>query len=838
VFFLGAMLVSNICLADVILQDGFEDGDANGWVLNGNISVNGLKAIGNYSLRHKKRATSVISVPTTGFSEVSITMNLAATSLETNDSCYAEYSTDDGGAWSTLVEVHNGNDTGTFFSATVMTAAADDNADLQLRFRSTGANPGDYCWGDEVSVTGTPGGIDPEADIAVSGSAAFGSLEINTVADRNITVSNAGTANLVIGSLSGLSAPFSIVSDACSSSTQAPGASCLVTLRFSPIIAGYQSATLNIPSNDPDEAVVEIAVSGTGTASGGGGFDPNFDPLNGSGSVSRSQLTSNTLQNGSDPGSRIDLSAWAVPVNAAQPDHIFEGSLELFGEASGGSFKEIKDSYRYTNRKDSTRKHLPEFNFEFVQTGTHLFPVERGTMTDNHPEWEYILESGRVWKENGDNGYSRAAIPFTLHQKNANCMHNGVLTFLFMDDGSTSQAAYQISSETCLYYKVDMWGLLDAAYTPASVSNADSLRQAYQDEVNRRMPVKPISDLALDYPGTDASQFGSAAETDPDHMTMYGFVIDGVHYTGGCETRYGSYPYCNNLVVPSYSAAKSAFASLALMRLELKYPGFTGNVVADQVLECAANGNWDDVTYGNVIDMATGNYNSGLYMRDEGAVHTNDLFLPLDHASKINYACSQYAREDTPGSKWVYHTSDTYILGTAMNADVKDLEGAGQDIFSNTLVNEIFKPIGTSPTSQVSRRTYDSVQQPFTGWGLSFLRDDVARLSQFLNVDNGMVAGQMLVDAYELDAALQRNPGDRGLNPLTDFKYNNGFWAHEIKSNISCTADVWVPFMSGFGGITVLLLPNDTAYYVFSDDDTYLWMKAAQESHRIRSLCP
>jgi len=85
---------------------------------------------------------------------------------------------------------------------------------------------------------------------------------------------------------------------------------------------------------------------------------------------------------------------------------------------------------------------------------------------------------------------------------------------------------------------------------------------------------------------------------------------------------------------------------------------------------------------------------------------------------------------------------------------------------------------------------------------------------------------------------MQRDPGDRGQDPLADFKYNNGFWAHEIKSYISCSGDTWVPLMSGYGGISVVLLPNGTTYYMFSDDDTYLWMKAAQESHSIRSLCP
>jgi hypothetical protein len=127
----------------------------------------------------------------------------------------------------------------------------------------------------------------------------------------------------------------------------------------------------------------------------------------------------------------------------------------------------------------------------------------------------------------------------------------------------------------------------------------------------------------------------------------------------------------------------------------------------------------------------------------------------------------------------------------------KDLEGGSKDIFNDLLVEEILKPIGTSPASQVSRRTYDGVQQPFTGWGMTYLRDDVARITQFLNVDGGQVNGEMLFDTFEFDAAMQRDPGDRGLDPLDDFKYNNGFWAHEIKSFVGCPADIWVPFMSG-----------------------------------------
>jgi hypothetical protein len=52
-----------------------------------------------------------------------------------------------------------------------------------------------------------------------------------------------------------------------------------------------------------------------------------------------------------------------------------------------------------------------------------------------------------------------------------------------------------------------------------------------------------------------------------------GFVIDGVHYSGGCPTRHGAYPFCENLDLPSYSLAKSMVAGIALMRLERLYPG-------------------------------------------------------------------------------------------------------------------------------------------------------------------------------------------------------------------------------------------------------------------------
>src|SRR3546814_14455623 len=71
-------------------------------------------------------------------------------------------------------------------------------------------------------------------------------------------------------------------------------------------------------------------------------------------------------------------------------------------------------------------------------------------------------------------------------------------------------------------------------------------------------------------------------------------------------------------------------------------PGTCDQVSGDHVPACAANGNWGDVTFGNARDMATGNYALAGYMGDEGATHTNGLFLTETHAEKIDYRSEEH----------------------------------------------------------------------------------------------------------------------------------------------------------------------------------------------------
>ncbi len=115
-------------------------------------------------------------------------------------------------------------------------------------------------------------------DIAVSDSAAaandllidFGPVTLGSSSDQLVTVTNAGSADLRLGSVAStdpLAAPFSIPAggDDCSGALLAPSASCTLTVRFAPAAASAASESFDIPSDDPDENPVTFSLTGTGT---------------------------------------------------------------------------------------------------------------------------------------------------------------------------------------------------------------------------------------------------------------------------------------------------------------------------------------------------------------------------------------------------------------------------------------------------------------------------------------------------------------------------------------------------------------------------------------------
>ncbi|WP_395641279.1 hypothetical protein [Rudaea sp.] len=718
----GLLLNSVLAHGNTIFSENFQGGSYPSWTLSGNGHDAANYYAGNYSMRLDGLRQGTIAVSSQGYSSVSLSMDLAALYLVSGDYCYAEYSTNGGTSWNILNSLGVASATGAMHTATV-SSGLENNPNLQLRFRAyTLYNH--YCYGDNVSLSGTP--------------------------------------------------------------------------------------------------------IGSGV----------YDPLTGNGSVSRTQLTYTFLTTGGTP-SLIDYSHYALPANAANPTNTFQGRLTLSGQASGGNAVEVDSNNNLPAYPQAAQ--LPSFAFDFVQDGTHFIPVTRGKIEGTHPSWALVLEPGRVWNENGDNGYSRVALPFSLQERNQDCVWNGVMTFLFKNDGSISNVVYQNAGETCKYLKVNFWGRLGATYVPATVANAAAIKSAYEAEVARRMPVKPIAALATDYPASGVVVANIGSDVTAADMTIYGVAYNGVHYVGGCQTRYGTYPFCEVLDVPSYSTAKSVFGAYGLMRLEQKYTGTQRTLrIRDYVSECSGT-QWNMATLESAMDMATGNYDSSTLHADEASTAMlNGFFLVTTHAQKVSFACG-YTNKSTPGTTFVYHTSDTYLLGRAMNMYYKAQAGSSADFFNDVVVGEIYKPLGLSPTTYTTLRTQDSAAQAHTGFGLIYVRDDVVKLAEFMGKAQGKIQGTQTLDSSMVAATLNLGSGGLQAGTAAD-RYNNGFWYYDLHQstshNFSCSGAKWIPYMSGYGGISVVLMPNGMVYYNFSDNDEYTWLKTAVELDKIAALCP
>jgi len=522
--------------------------------------------------------------------------------------------------------------------------------------------------------------------------------------------------------------------------------------------------------------------------------------------------------------------AFAPPVNALQASQTFQGQLSSNKPTIADGFSILKDDFKYEMATGKLNS-LPAFSIELVSDGDAIIPVKRGPIAGAHPDWEWIFEPGKIWSEADDKGWNRAAFSIALQERNANCIHNGLMSFLYKDN-QISNAVVQIGSETCAYLQFDMWSKLKLSFTKRKIKNADAVKAAFNAEIQNRLPRLSMSELR----GADVSQIGSAQEISPENMTVYGYAKNGVLYASECQTRHGTNPYCPTLPLPSYSMAKSMVAAIGLMRLEKLYPGAHTAIISDYVPQCSVK-KWGDITFENALDMTTGNYTSKLYDKDEASPKTWAFMSVETHAKKIKMACTVHKRKAKPGTKFVYHTTDTYILGAAMQAYVREKSGNPKADLYDDVLRPIWKELELGPLMNKTRRTYDEDRQPFTGWGLTLHADDIVRIGIFLQ-NGGKISGISWLDEILLYTALQRNSNDRGLKAINDgLKYRAGFWAYNAGPFMGCKGDMWIPSMSGFGGLATVLMPNGHIYFYVSDGHEYAWRRAAKASNKIKLFC-
>ncbi|QDP02691.1 serine hydrolase [Thalassotalea sp. PS06] len=531
------------------------------------------------------------------------------------------------------------------------------------------------------------------------------------------------------------------------------------------------------------------------------------------------------------------LLAKMSPSSKAMP-----ASLELKGKISftpvfeNAYFQILTDEFNYQQNSQLQLSELPVFDIELISINGTLFPKIRGTVTTPHPHWDYVIEPGKVWREGSDKSINRALLPFALQEKNANCLHNGLITFLFDDKGKISNGFYQISSETCTYLQFDASGYLATnliADTSLAGNTISQQADVYQKSVNS---VTELQALKEQFANADLEALAGKSDNNSNAISVAGIIIAGNHFQAPCMTRHGRHPLCQSLTLPSYSLAKSMFASLTLHALRQRFPDIDSLQVTDWVEQCNSK-EWHGVSTSNLLNMNTGLYDSESYSDDEFSEKMEGFFDASSHQQKITQACSFFNKKQSPGERFIYHTSDTYILGTVLNKFYKRHHEPSQDLFYDFVVEQLFKPLALSPTTWTTRRSLGDIGQPFTGYGLNLLPADIAALADaaYAKPANTLSAHKAWQHILATKAQLTNETHPAIFAP--NFAYAQGFWFQDIAEVLNCAKPTWVPFMSGYGGITVAFLPKQITYYVFADNHNHQWAQALVAIDAIIPLC-
>jgi hypothetical protein len=218
--------------------------------------------------------------------------------------------------------------------------------------------------------------------------------------------------------------------------------------------------------------------------------------------------------------------------------------------------------------------------------------------------------------------------------------------------------------------------------------------------------------------------------------------------------------------------------------------------------------------------MSTGLFDSEEFEADEGAPRKiEQFFVPTTNSARIAFACTAWPKQAPPGTRQVYHTSDTWLLGVAVNRYLQARAGRGADIHRDVLLRDIYGPLLLSPATQHTLRSSDADAQPYAGFGQTFTPDDVARLGLYLSRRTP-----------DFDTVPDW-PAARGE------RYRNGVWAVDAAAITGCPGPLWIPFLSGYGGITIAMLPHGSLLYVFGDGNEFRWLRTAAQLHAIQTWC-
>lgn len=138
-----------------LFSDDFESG-AGAWAIGGDGASGVVNKEGSLALNLAKTANATVQINTNGYSDVVISMEMMAASLESGEICVAEAK---GSAdWVTIGQLNNGQDNSDRNAFSVSNGSF-DNTQITVRLRAGGNINSDDCYFDNIVVEPIVGGV-------------------------------------------------------------------------------------------------------------------------------------------------------------------------------------------------------------------------------------------------------------------------------------------------------------------------------------------------------------------------------------------------------------------------------------------------------------------------------------------------------------------------------------------------------------------------------------------------------------------------------------------------------------------------------------------------------
>ena len=529
----------------------------------------------------------------------------------------------------------------------------------------------------------------------------------------------------------------------------------------------------------------------------------------------RDRITADVLFADTYKGDSPVQNVYFMPLKDAGPAfHTLSGTL---------SIEPTKMSHRLIWASENVGS-FPALKINFFTYKEHLVPVDRNKLLMGEGStWKIILASGRIWSEPDDNGYSRASFPFTLIPSSSNFgqTHNGIATFLF-NEKRVSQLRFQIVQEAAPEEIFDAWGQAGMKYLPSSLQDQIVLAKQFAKELAHQTPVRAWAELEQTY---DPIMLDMIDETNNrENITLSGLIIDDAVYARPCRTRWGDYPYCDQMRHGVYSISKSLGAMLAMLRLAEKYGDDVFDLkIKDYVDIASKHDGWREVTFGDTLNMATGigdiePRQVSDYVSEDSTALARKVFRTQSTNEKLKLITAFGNYPWGPGEVFRYRTSDTFVLAAAMDRFIKSKEGQNADLWS-FITREVFQPIGIAHMPVLHTIEPNRARGiPMLGIGMFPTLGEVAKLVKLLR-NGGQHKGEQILSEKMLNKAIGKamSPGLPTGWQLDDGEtyYNMSLWLHPYRAKNDCFLKI--PAMSGHGGSYVIIMPNGITAFRFAD---------------------